>query len=318
MSVNLFDFKKDDYSQYGEDGILEKLFSLVGMEPGYFVEFGAWDGKHWSNTYRLYENGWTGCLIEGEPERFQRLCRNIPDDGILKINAFVEAGGENSLDRLLGRHGIEAVDFLSIDIDSDDLAVWEGIREIEPKVVIIEYNPVIPFDTRYVNPPGEMHGNSALAIYESAQARGYVLVEGTDTNLIFARESLLTDSGIKQKTLQEIKDQTFQLRFFFAHNGTLLHNYEKLNETGITEIFPVPWSLTFGVQPVPRLLRKYRDRLSVPGLLFFVVFALIRCPVQLWKLAAFSVRTLTRGRSFGEALSLLFNKARLTNAFKNK
>ena len=62
MKINLFDFHKNIYSQNGEDGIIEKLVSVLKIGSGFFVEFGAWDGKHWSNSYNLYQNGWHGCL----------------------------------------------------------------------------------------------------------------------------------------------------------------------------------------------------------------------------------------------------------------
>ena len=87
-----------------------------------FVELGAWDGKHLSNTYVLCEKGWRGCYIEGVAERYAQLCRNIPAANVVRIHAFVTPDGANSLDNLLAR---DAVDLLSIDIDSDDLAVWE-------------------------------------------------------------------------------------------------------------------------------------------------------------------------------------------------
>jgi len=318
MSINLYDFRGNLYSQNGEDGIIEKLLSILKIDTGYFVEFGAWDGKHWSNTYRLYEKGWKGCLIESEVDRFRALCNNIPDDNVLKVNSRVAESGENSLDEILKRNGIGNVDFLSIDIDSDDLRVWEAVKSVDPPVVVIEYNSVIPFDTRYVNPIGKMHGNSALSIVESAQDRGYSLVEGTDTNLIFVKEDLIGSTDAIRKSLQEIMDQTYQLRYFFGHDGTLLHDYAALNEEGITEIFPIPFQMTFGVQPVPRPFRRIRNRINFPGFLFFVFSAILRCPVQLFKLVRLFVRTLSKGRSLPEIISLLLNKESLVRALKEE
>ena len=54
MKPDLFKLSDSTYSQNGEDGILGALLSRIGLEKGYFVEFGAWDGVHWSNTYALY------------------------------------------------------------------------------------------------------------------------------------------------------------------------------------------------------------------------------------------------------------------------
>lgn len=37
-------------SQAGQDGILQKIFSIIGSKNRYCVEFGGFDGKTMSNT----------------------------------------------------------------------------------------------------------------------------------------------------------------------------------------------------------------------------------------------------------------------------
>ncbi|MEX2450114.1 MAG: hypothetical protein WD407_04595 [Rhodospirillales bacterium] len=317
MTTDLFQHRANVYSQNGEDGILRQLLSSLDIEKGYFVEFGAWDGKHWSNTYHCYERGWTGCYIEGMESRFNALQKNIPDERILKINSYIEADGPNSLDEILHRHGVKTIDLLSIDIDSDDLTIWEGVKKYRPSVVVIEYNSTIPFDTRYRNAKGKLRGNSALSIMESAASRGYTLVEGTDTNLIFVLSDLAFKSEIQCKSLQEIKDQTFNYRVFFGHDGTLMHDYKLLNDAGITEIYPVPFAMSFGIQPVPRWLRKVRIRTNYLGLAFFCLFALVRCPIQLIRLIALTVRTLAQGRGAVGFIKLILSKDRMVETLKN-
>jgi hypothetical protein len=54
MSIDLLDYVRKEYSQWGEDGILDKRFGLIGVERGYLVEFGAWDELPFSNTHALY------------------------------------------------------------------------------------------------------------------------------------------------------------------------------------------------------------------------------------------------------------------------
>ena len=55
--IELVKFKKSIYSQNGEDGILDKIFSTLGINKGKFVEFGGWDGIKYSNCYNLVKNG---------------------------------------------------------------------------------------------------------------------------------------------------------------------------------------------------------------------------------------------------------------------
>ena len=51
------DFKKNVYSQNGEDGILEEILKKLDLRKnGWCCEFGAWDGKRGSNTFNLVKN----------------------------------------------------------------------------------------------------------------------------------------------------------------------------------------------------------------------------------------------------------------------
>jgi hypothetical protein len=64
--------KKKIYSQDGEDGMIEKFFSVVGVDTGWYCEFGATDGFMVPNTRCLREKGWKGVLIEGNSYYYQQ------------------------------------------------------------------------------------------------------------------------------------------------------------------------------------------------------------------------------------------------------
>src|SRR5690242_6376825 len=66
-------FRRNVYSQNGEDGVLDEIFRRLSMDSGWFCEFGAWDGRYGSNSYNLLRNGWRGVMIEGDPRRYRRL-----------------------------------------------------------------------------------------------------------------------------------------------------------------------------------------------------------------------------------------------------
>ena len=59
MSYNLLQFKKTVYSQFGEDGIIEKILSEIGTKNRWAVDIGAYDGIKHSNIMHLVKNG--GC-----------------------------------------------------------------------------------------------------------------------------------------------------------------------------------------------------------------------------------------------------------------
>src|ERR1700720_2838597 len=109
-------------SQCGEDGVIENLLRASGVNQGYFVEFGAWDGRHLSNCAKLADEGWEGCFIEGDSERFLKLREAYSTrPGITTVNAFVATEGDNSLDAiLLGNNVPLDLTVLSIDVDGID------------------------------------------------------------------------------------------------------------------------------------------------------------------------------------------------------
>ena len=62
-------------SQLGQD--IFALCELAGQRNGYFVEFGAGDGKYLSNSFLLEkEFGWTGILSEPNRWLFEHLLKN--------------------------------------------------------------------------------------------------------------------------------------------------------------------------------------------------------------------------------------------------
>ncbi len=53
MLSDLRPHERTVYSQGGEDGVLAHIFECIGKTNRTFVEFGAWDGRHMSNTALL-------------------------------------------------------------------------------------------------------------------------------------------------------------------------------------------------------------------------------------------------------------------------
>lgn len=245
---------RDSYSQYGEDGILEEIFRRCGVERGFFVEFGAWDGIKYSNSYRLFKScGWAGIYIESDAERFQDLKRNVPDERALKLCDYVLPEGESSLDNILARHQVpDKIELLSIDIDSDDYAVWAGVQNYHPLVVVVEHNPTIPLDTEYVQARGGNIGNSVLSMFKLGQSKGYVAVAMTVTNLIFVRRDAFPRLNIEEPSLEELATDNVKFRIFYGYDGTLVH-------VGPSRFRGNPWQKKVPMQ-VPRWFRYYGSK----------------------------------------------------------
>lgn len=189
--MKLQDFTKNVYSQWGEDGIIEKIFEKIGTDTQTCVEFGAWDGFHLSNTANLWTNGWKGILIEGHKRRFRHLVKNVASYNCVCINAYVGIGPGDCLEALLKNNGIsESIDFLSIDIDGNDYHIFSSLSKLRPRLVVIEYNPTIPPELDLYAEPGNYFGCSVAALVRVAKEKGYSLVTTTETNTFFVRDDL--------------------------------------------------------------------------------------------------------------------------------
>ena len=62
------------YSQQDEEKIIVEYF---GDTIGRFLDIGAYNGKTFSNTYRLVEYGWQGVMVEPSPYNFVGLVNNM-------------------------------------------------------------------------------------------------------------------------------------------------------------------------------------------------------------------------------------------------
>lgn len=96
------------YSQNGEDYLLSRFFDDV--ETGFFVDVGAFDGVHLSNTYFFEQQDWSGICIEPNP-RYYRLCKRQRPDSIC-INAAC-----------VGEENIETIEFYA-----EELGLLSGVR----------------------------------------------------------------------------------------------------------------------------------------------------------------------------------------------
>ena len=143
---NLHLFKKNIFSQNGEDGVILEIINRIFPKKKDLnvVEFVAHDGKYFSNTYNLIVNKLvkTAIYIEAEKKHFKILIElSKKHKEIIPINAYVDfdKNSEFTLDKILKKNNLEInFDILSIDIDSYDLDVFRSIKLYSPKLIIIE------------------------------------------------------------------------------------------------------------------------------------------------------------------------------------
>lgn len=220
----LLKYRNNIYSQNGEDGVVEEILNRLEIKTGRFVEVGAWDGKHLSNTYNLLCRGWSGLDIEGDPERFKELIETAKGFPKLHIlNACVSTEGEFSLDNLFLMYQMpEDFELLSVDIDSKDYHVWDSIKKYKPKIVIIEIESSIAPGVEQISSVGRTSFPSMLKL---GQEKGYTLVCHTG-NMIFIRNDLVDKLNLPKKETDNPK-KLFLWRWVIKR---YIHNIFKLNK----------------------------------------------------------------------------------------
>jgi len=175
------------YSQNGEDGIISIIFHKIGTTNKFFVELGVEDGKE-CNTRNLLKQGWQGLQI----------------DCIKSRNKFVkkEFITAENVNVLLKKYRVpKNFDLLSIDLDGNDYWIWKAIKNYEPRVVIVEYNGVIPvdeaisipYDPSFVWDGTDFFGASLLALRNLAELKGYELLgcDSRGVNVFFCKKELV-------------------------------------------------------------------------------------------------------------------------------
>jgi len=207
--IDLRLYEKRRIAQHGEDGVLEKIFELIGTMNKYYVEFGAGDGHFCSNVKWLKEKyGWTGLLMDG-------ACSNkMADD--LAINLHKEFITAENICGLFKKYGVpEEFDLISIDIDSTDFYVWRALNKLyRPRVVVIEFNSLFNAEEDYVIRysadaswvDGHYFGASILAFFNLGRSMGYSLVygESNGVNLFFVRDDVLAESKAVFKNVNDV------------------------------------------------------------------------------------------------------------------
>ena len=196
----LLNYRRNYYSQSGEDGVLEYIVAKLPAPDRWCVEFGAWDGIHLSNTHNLVaRHGYSAVFIEADSERFETLVSNMKKFSRVTCRcALVETDGPNSLDRILAQTEVPAeFDVPSVDIDGEDYHVWASLRDYRPKVVIIEINNWNKPGIVNVQAHGKpcrwgVDGTSISSMTELAHQKGYSLLAHVGCNVIFMRNHLLS------------------------------------------------------------------------------------------------------------------------------
>ena len=260
-------YANNKFSQFGEDGIIERIFEILPpQKESWCVEFGAWDGKFLSNTYELIANkNWKGVLIEGNYKKFPDLIKTYDHNkNAFLLNRLVSFEGQHTLDKILAETPIPVdFDLLSIDIDGNDYHVWDSLHQYQPKVVIIEFNPSIPSDLEFIQEKNFKlnHGNSLRSLVNLGTTKDYELIATTRCNAVFVKKEFFSLFEIEDNSITALWDtETPAPRIFQLYDGTLV----------LSEEFNLIWHRKFvrryDLQALPKFLRFFGDATNLNGI----------------------------------------------------
>jgi hypothetical protein len=247
---NLWGAEYSVFSQWGEDGILDFLCESLGIERPTVVDFGAGDVRYSNFRWLLQSRGGSGVFVDARPDLAESLDKSglrIHSDTHV-ISTFLNYENSNdtlkkSLEILRGKE----LDFFSLDIDGQDYWVLESLREIDAKVILLEYQSylgpklavTVPRSLAFNRADAHFsmiyYGASLLAFKSLLDTRGYKLVGSNRqrSNAFFVRKDLI--AGTK---LAEIEIPTlFQLTDGLGGESRDFHGeFKGMQGAGRTEL----------------------------------------------------------------------------------
>ena len=194
------------FSQWGEDGIIQYIIKRIQVE-GFdsFIEFGVEDYSESNTRFLLMNNNWRGLVIDGSSKNIE----SIQSQGyswrhdLKSVAAFITKGNINNLIKDAGFSG--EVGILSVDIDGNDFWIWDAINQVNPRIVIAEYNGLwgsvdavsVPYDDCFVRTEKHhsnlYYGCSLQALIILGKKKGYSFIgsNSTGSNAFFVRKDLM-------------------------------------------------------------------------------------------------------------------------------
>jgi hypothetical protein len=205
------------FSQWGDDGIIQYLVHVLDIPYRTFIEFGVEDYTESNTRFLLINNNYSGLVIDGDEKNISK----IKQDAVFWLHdlyaehKFITKDNICSvIQKFLNKGFDKEIGLLSIDIDGNDYWIWKNIINVNPIIVIAEYNAVfgstnkwtVPYQKDFVM-GGEFTryywGASLNALVQLGAEKGYSLVgcNSNGNNAYFVRNDHL--KHLKVMTPQE-------------------------------------------------------------------------------------------------------------------
>ena len=217
--LNACEFKV--FSQFGEDGIIQRLVHLVPVANRTFIEFGVENFSESNCRFLMMNDNWRGFVMDGSAKQIAAI-RKLPD--IWKFDLVAKAAfvTRENVNELITSSGFDAdLGILSVDVDGNDYWLVEALTAMTPRVLIVEYNALfgserkitVPYDSAFrkqkAHHSGLYFGASLGALAAVAALKGYSLVatESSGVNAFFVRNDLL-GNGLRARSVADAYHET--------------------------------------------------------------------------------------------------------------
>lgn len=237
------------FSQFGDDGIIAWLSSVLPLPNKTFIEFGVEDYKESNTRFLLVSKYWSGLVIDGSPDNI-RTVKSEQISTFYDLQAecsFITTSNINNIIESARFH--EDVGILSVDIDGNDYWVLEAITCIRPIILIVEYNALFGFEHPYTIPyndsfvrgnelPFQCYGTSLKSVFDMASCRDYSFIgcNSAGNNAYFIRNDFMhyiplpaikPEEGYNFSSFSEVWDK----------NGVVLRGIQKVMSLKGVQLF---------------------------------------------------------------------------------
>jgi hypothetical protein len=188
--LDLADVGFQNFSEFEEDGVLLYLFTILGTTNRTVVEIASQDGRICMASNLIVHHRWTGHLYDGDPIHVrsgQRFFAKHPATRSFPPKLSARWFDRRIINDVLREDGVPPeIDLLSLDLDGIDLYLWDALTWTRPRVLICEFNNVVPIDRALTvpyeaafkfsdRPPAEhLFRSASLKAYQHVSAaKGY-------------------------------------------------------------------------------------------------------------------------------------------------
>ncbi len=224
--TNPLSWEFSGFSQNGEDGILDFLWTKLKSQNRYFIEIGAANGIDNNTAWFAHAKKFSGLMIDGHNDSIIRAKKHATF-GTECLNLFIN---EENIIALKEKIVHTNPDIFSLDIDGNDYYVAKSILNngIRPKIFIVEYNSVFgPNESVTIeyDPLFDIDKAHATHLYYGVSITGwktffgnqgyqFVTVDSNGVNAVFVDKKEFDMSFLENLKSVNFKENFHQLNVF--------------------------------------------------------------------------------------------------------